>query len=162
MSADGKSIENIPVIAPVPVETRRQVAADGRTIQAVPVDGNGVQAGQGKVDPLVAAERMPATVSAPGHSAAARLDASAQRNGRPVTSARALSRFVVQVGAFADQKNAVALQTQLRQAGFDSHIDVLAPLHRVQMGPFDKREQAIKIRERLEVAGLSAMIVSAQ
>ncbi len=162
VSADGRTIENIPVIAPVPVETRRQVAADGRTIQAVPVDGNGVQAGQGKPDPLVAAERMQVTISAPGHSAAARLDASAQRNGGPVTSARALSRFVVQVGAFADQKNAVALQTQLRQAGFDSHIDVHAPLHRVQMGPFDKREQAIQIRERLEVAGLSAMIISAQ
>ena len=162
VAADGKTIANIPVIAPVPVETRRQVAADGKSIEAVPVDGNGVQAGQGKPDPLAALERVRATLSAPGHSAAARLDASAQRNGAGATSSRALSRFVVQVGAFADEKNALALQSQLRQAGFDSHIDDHAPLHRVQMGPFDKREQAIKIRERLEVAGLSAMIVSAQ
>lgn len=162
VAADGKTIESIPVIAPVPIDTRRQVAADGRSIEAVPVDGNGVQAGQGKPDPLAAAERTRiATVSAPGHSAAARLDASLQRGG-PAATSHASSRFVVQVGAFADQKNALALQAQLRDAGFDSHIEDHATLHRVQMGPFDKREQAIQVRERLEVAGLSAMIVTAQ
>ena len=162
VAADGRTIESIPVVAPVPIDTRRQVTADGRGIEAVPVDGNGVQVGQGKPDSLAAAERSRiATVSAPGHSAAARLDASMQHGVAPPSS-RATSRFVVQVGAFADQKNAVALQTQLREAGFDSHIEDHATLHRVQMGPFDRREQAISIRERLEVAGLSAMIVTAQ
>ena len=162
VSADGKTIDSIPVIAPVPVDTRRQVTADGRSIEAVPVDGNGIQSGQGRPDSLAAAERARiATVSAPGHSAAARLDASIQ-HGVALASSKTLSRFVVQVGAFADQKNALALQTQLREAGFDSHIEDHNTLHRVQMGPFDKREQAIQVRERLEVAGLSAMIVTAQ
>jgi len=110
------------------VETRRQVAADGKTIQAVPVAGVGAPA--------------------PGRAPEA---------GAPT---RATGKFVVQVGAFGDEKNALALQQKLRGAGFESFIDHGAVLHKVQIGPFETRDQAVKTRGALEAAGVSAIILT--
>ena len=106
------------------VDTRRQVAADGKTIETVPVRAN--------------EQRSPAPAA-------------------PVP--RLTGRFVVQVGAFADTKNANALQQKLHSEGFDSFIDHGPVLYKVQIGPFETREQALRTRERLEAAGISAMIV---
>jgi rare lipoprotein A len=108
------------------VETRRQVAADGKTIEAVPLSG-GLQA--------------------------------AVPQSRPAPAAKA-GRFVIQVGAFGDAKNAVALQEKLRAEGFETFIDRGPVLHKVQIGPFETRELAVKTRARLEAAGVSAIIIT--
>ena len=63
-------------------------------------------------------------------------------------------------GAFADANNAAQLQQRLRSAGFDSFIDKGPVLHKVQIGPFETRDEAVKTRSRLEAAGLSAIIVA--
>ena len=103
------------------VETRKQVAADGKTIEAVPV---------GTPKPVVPVQQ------------------------------KASGRFVVQVGAFGDEKNAIALQEKLRSEGFESFIDRGPVLHKVQIGPFETRELAVKTRARLEAAGVSAIIIT--
>ena len=105
------------------VETRKQVAADGKTIEAVPV---------GTPKPMPVLHSPPA----------------------------AKGRFVVQVGAFGDEKNAIALQEKLRSEGFESFIDRGPVLHKVQIGPFETRELAVKTRARLEAAGVSAIIIT--
>ena len=66
------------------------------------------------------------------------------------------------MGAFADAGNAAQLQQRLRSAGFDSFIDKGPVLHKVQIGPFETREEAVKTRTRLEAAGLSAIIITSR
>jgi rare lipoprotein A len=122
------------------VDTRRQVAADGRKIESVPVDGS---------KPAVAA-------SAPGHSTAEAIDRTRVAPRDPVR--KVAGTFFVQVGAFAVEANAKSLQQRLTQIGEQSHID-RDSLYRVRIGPFPTREQAIKARERLEASGMSAIIV---
>jgi rare lipoprotein A len=142
------------------VDTRRQVGADGRTIENVPVEPGSVADHAG----------------APGHETASDLDrarhpdvvvtetprtrptpapSSSSSTGR---TARSVS-FNVQVGAFSIEANAKALQQRLTAIGQQSYID-RANLWRVRIGPFATREQAIKARERLEAAGMSAIIVT--
>jgi rare lipoprotein A len=116
------------------VETRRQVAANGKTIETVPVM-------QPPPQPAPPATATPA----PTPNAV-----------RPTPS----GKYVVQVGAFADPNNAALLQQKLRSEGFDSFVDKGPALQKVQIGPFETREEAVKMRARLEAAGISAIIIT--
>jgi len=102
-------------------------------------------------------------VSAPGHSAAEKLDAAEQERRREAAatarSASAIRKFFVQVGAFAVEANAKSLQDRLTRIGQQSFVDH-SELYRVRIGPFTTREQAIKARESLEANGISAIIVA--
>ncbi|MEK6373278.1 MAG: septal ring lytic transglycosylase RlpA family protein [Acidobacteriota bacterium] len=118
------------------VETRRQVAADGKTIEAVPVRPSSQQAAGSSQPAPVSREPLAASRKPPS------------------------GRFVIQVGAFGDEKNAVALQQKLRAEGFETFIDRGPVLHKVQIGPFETRELAVKTRARLEAAGVSAIIIT--
>ena len=117
------------------VPTRRQVAADGKTIENVPL-----------ADPPPSATPAPMPPSKPAP--------------RTVTVVkRALGKFFVQVGAFSVETNARALQQQLSKIGQQSFVD-REDLYRVRIGPFDTRDQAVKTRAELESSGLSAIIVA--
>jgi len=82
----------------------------------------------------------------------------AQRFKKPLVQS-AVTKFFVQVGAFAQEANAKELLSQLAHIGQNAHIDA-GPLYKVRIGPFDTREQAIQARGRLETAGLSAIVVA--
>jgi len=117
------------------VETRKQVAANGRTIETVPV--------------------QPAPPAPPPDVGRA----SARPDGlKPVLHSS--GNYLVQVGAFADPKNAALLQEKLKSVGFDTFVDKGPVLSKVQIGPFETREEAVKTRARLEAAGVSAIIVT--
>ena len=75
----------------------------------------------------------------------------AQRFKKPLVQS-AVTKFFVQVGAFAQEANAKELLSQLAHIGQNAHIDA-GPLYKVRIGPFDTREQAIQARGRLETAG---------
>ena len=65
-------------------------------------------------------------------------------------------------GAAVDQcraELAKALQERLAKIGEPAWIDKSSLWH-VRIGPFETKEQAIKVRERLERAGISAIIVT--
>ena len=47
---------------------------------------------------------------------------------------------------------AVTVEMELRGAGFDSFVDKGPVLHKVQIGPFETRDEAVKMRARLEAA----------
>ena len=108
------------------VETRRQVAADGRTIENVPV-------GQAPPAPAIEPPRRVITMIGGG-------------------------KFVVQVGAFAQESNAKQLLGQLNKIGQQAYID-RTELFRVRIGPFPTRDAAIRVRAQLETAGMSAIVV---
>jgi len=132
------------------VETRKQVAPGGRSVEVVPVQP------QPAPPP---APPMPTPTPAPVH--VAKQPAPAPRPApAPAPATRASGRFVVQVGAFSIEANAKALQERLAKIGQEAWIDHTS-LYRVRIGPFETREQAIKARERLESTGISAIIVPA-
>lgn len=120
------------------VITRKQVSPDGRTLEEVPV-------GQGE-----------ATTASSFDS---QRKASAETRKTAAVRAAALRQFLVQVGAFAVERNAKSLQERLTSIGQPSFIDH-EELYRVRIGPFTTREQAVAARTSLEANGISAMIVS--
>jgi rare lipoprotein A len=116
------------------VETRRQVAANGTTIEDVPV----------KTSPLA-----PSPTPAPRVTPQPQPRAATPRTGR----------YVVQVGAFSQEANAKALQKKLSSIGQEATIEHTA-LYLVRIGPFDTRDQAASVRAKLEAAGISAIITT--
>ena len=68
-------------------------------------------------------------------------------------------KFVVQVGAFAQESNARQLLGQLNKIGQQAYID-RTELFRVRIGPFPTRDAAIRVRAQLETAGMSAIVVA--
>jgi len=78
----------------------------------------------------------------------------------PTPASSASSKFVVQVGAFAQEANAKELMTQLAHIGQSAYIDQGPRLYKVRIGPFDTRDQAIAARGRLETAGMSAIVMA--
>ena len=72
-------------------------------------------------------------------------------------------RFVVQVAALADQEKIAALQTKLNNAGIVSHTQKVATQTgertRVRIGPYTNKEDAEKVRAKLEKLGLSGSVL---
>lgn len=116
--------------------TRRQVSADGRTIEEVPISGN---------SPIPAATLDRVAVER----------AQMQRPKPPAAS----KQFVVQAGAFSVEANARVLQERLARVGQKSYVDREQTLYRVRIGPFATRDEAVTARTALEAQGMSAMIV---
>jgi rare lipoprotein A len=124
------------------VDTRRQVSADGRTIENVPVGGG---------------EPVP---SSPGHSTAEALDRSRIAASAPAPPpVRRRGQFIVQVGAFAVEENAKLLQDRLTKIGQSAWID-RNDLFRVRLGPFATRDLAVQARAALEANGISAIVMT--
>jgi rare lipoprotein A len=122
------------------VITRKQVGADGRTLEDVPI-------GQGEAP------------TASSYDTQRKAAADAQRRPAAVPRPSSLRQFMVQVGAFAVEGNAKSLQERLTSIGQRAFIDH-EELYRVRIGPFTTREQAVAARASLEANGISAMIVS--
>jgi rare lipoprotein A len=118
------------------VETRRQVAANGTTIEDVPV----------KTSPL------PPTP-------APRVTPQPQPQPQPRAATPRTGRYVIQVGAFSQEANAKALQKKLAGIGQEATIDHTS-LYLVRIGPFETRDQAATVRAKLEAAGISAIITA--
>jgi rare lipoprotein A len=116
------------------VETRRQVAANGTTIEDVPV----------KTSPL-----PPSPAPTPRVTPQPQPRAATPRSGH----------YVIQVGAFSQEANAKALQKKLASIGQNATIEHTA-LYLVRIGPFDTRDQAASVRAKLEAAGISAIITT--
>jgi rare lipoprotein A len=119
-------------------ETRKQIGPDGRTITRVPVAAN-------------ESAELSATTADESRRAGS---AAAATTARPVTG------FAIQVGAFQQQANADALHDRLTSLGQQGYVDRSGSLYRVRIGPFSTRDQAVKARQTLESLGISAMIVS--
>lgn len=118
-------------------ETRRQVAANGTSIEDVPV----------KTEPLPPSSSKPVPAPVP------------RTTPQPPPAATHGGRYVVQVGAFSQEANAKALQKKLKAIGQEATIDHTS-LYLVRVGPFETREQAAGVRAKLEASGISAIITS--
>ena len=72
-----------------------------------------------------------------------------------------LTRYTVQVGAYREYDNALAVQEKLRQSGDNFPVKIYAhkDVHRVRVGIYSKRTEAEDIRRRLARLGFDAAIV---
>ncbi len=120
------------------VPTRRQVAADGKTIEDVPIPDAG---------PIPPSPRI---------TAAENLD---RQRIPPPPAAKRSGKYVVQAGAFSVEANAKALRDRLMRIGQSAYVDREA-LFRVRIGPFATRDEAVRTRTALEANGMSAIIVT--
>jgi len=160
--AEPPKVEAVPAPAPAPVtvenvqvveehkgvETRRQVSATGKTVETVPVPQPKSSGGQA-LSP-VPPPPTPAPRPAP---------AQGQAKVPVLHTETRTGKYVVQVGAFSIEANAKALQERMVKIGEQAWIDK-ASLWHVRIGPFETKAEAIKVRERLERAGISAIIVT--
>jgi rare lipoprotein A len=144
------TVDNVQVIEEHKgVETRRQVSASGQSVEVVPV-------------PQPTTKPAPVPAPAPVQPQPRVQPTPPAPKPQPPTPAPTPARtggYVVQVGAFSVEANAKALQERLAKIGEQAWIDK-ASLWHVRFGPFETKEQAIKQRERLERAGISAIIVT--
>ena len=80
------------------------------------------------------------------------------------TSADSSSRFVVQVGAFADGAKAQEVRVKLERAGLKTYTHVAQTKEgartRVRVGPFAKREDAEKAAAKIKKIDLPAAILT--
>jgi cell division protein FtsN len=72
---------------------------------------------------------------------------------------------LVQLGAFRNPEEAEQLRAKLLLQGLQAKISEREQggrvVHRVRLGPFERREEADKVRERLD-GGSSAVVVRVQ
>lgn len=90
--------------------------------------------------------------------------AQALLEGREPTSlAAGASRFVVQIGAYADAAKAHEVRLKLERAGLKTYTQVVQPKEgkriRVRVGPFESKAQADKVVDRIKKLDLSASVL---
>lgn len=87
--------------------------------------------------------------------------AAAKEDTKPAPAA---SRFIVQVGAFADAEKVRQVRQQAERAGVKTYTQVVqtadGPRTRVRVGPYASREEAEKAAGALKKAGLAGAILT--
>ncbi len=82
----------------------------------------------------------------------------------PAKAADGSSRFVVQVGAFADGSKAHEVRVKLERAGLKTYTHVAQTSDgartRVRVGPFAKRDEAEKAAAKIKKLDLPAAILT--
>jgi cell division protein FtsN len=75
-------------------------------------------------------------------------------------------QYFVQAGAFRGVEEAEQMRARLSLMGLQARVSEREQagrvVFRVRLGPFDRREDAEKAGERLEAAGVSAVLVRVQ
>jgi DedD protein len=109
----------------------------------------------------VAPAPVPAPASAPGQADGAR--AQALLEGRAASAPAPAGRYVVQIGAFAEEKTVREVRAKAQKAGLETYTQVITPAAgprtRVRIGPFPRREDAEAAAARAQKAGLPASVI---
>ena len=145
-----------PAPAPVPVPAPVPTPAPSRPAPSRPAASTAVAAPAAASRPIAAAAPARAA-SNDGERARALLE------GRPETAAEG-SRFVVQVGAFADAEAAREARKQVDKLGLKTYTQVAQTASgsriRVRAGPFATRAEADAASAKAKAAGLVAVVLT--
>lgn len=95
-----------------------------------------------------------ARLSADAARAAALLEGRSVAANSPSTS----ESLVVQLGAYRDRANALALRDKLKAAGFPAYSETLGDKTRVRVGPFSSRDAAEQAMQRLAAKGYKGVV----
>lgn len=79
-------------------------------------------------------------------------DEQSSKTSKPVKTRVGLSSWMIQVGSFSNHDNATKVVSQLREAGYDTHLETAQvqskKVHRVRVGPeIDKARAEAKAKE---------------
>jgi DedD protein len=89
--------------------------------------------------------------------------ANTKANPAPTTPEKKPGKFTVQVAALATQEKIHELQTRLKDAGIQSYTQKVATESgdrtRIRVGPFGNKEEAEKMRARLNKLGMNGTVV---
>ena len=166
-SAHGNEVAVVPPVepaSPVPEKPAPVAPAEPPTAAAIAPAVTAPTAPKAPDEHKSAAKTPPkpaeAPKTAPKGAAAPKAEASA-----PATpaSAKAETRFAVQVGAFANAGSARAQADKARKAGVRVYTETVKTAQgertRVRVGPFASREAADQARAKLKSIGLDASVV---
>ncbi len=148
-----------------PAETTRSAAAAAVTGKATPASAPAAAASKPTAKP---AEVKAAEVkAAPKADDSARVKAILEGGsgaGTKDDGAATSGRFVVQVGAFADNNAARETRLKVEKLGLKTYTQVVdtdaGKRTRVRVGPFASRDDAAKAAERVKAAGLPAALLT--
>lgn len=116
------------------VRVRKEVSADGKTIVEQPANEEIAHAG-----PMTVVRQVPSIAS---------------------TATSSSSKYLLQLGAFSSRENAELFRERVRVIVDKSYIEEDGSMFRVRVGPFDDKIAAIEAREKVEMNGISAMLLS--
>lgn len=140
--------------APADAATANPAAATA----GVPNPGAGAPTPAVTADPLAAAAAAPAA-SSPPPAATPQPANKAQATNDPFT-------YFVQAGAFKSAADADAQKAKLSMMGIEAKVSEREQagraIFRVRSGPFDDKDQAEKIKARLDANGMDAALVRVQ
>ncbi len=171
----------VPFVNKVPQRTAEQDAAEaeknknwdpnGALSSRVPVTRPGATSG-GVVTPAPAGSAVlpPGGVPEPTPSRpnpadilAGRTPADPDASTKPSTDAL---NYFVQAGAFGRLEDAEAQRAKLAMSGYQARVTEREQsgrtVYRVRLGPFDKREEAVQIKDKLESNGVESALVQVQ
>jgi len=99
----------------------------------------------------------------PASAAAKTAPAAAGTSAATPAGPAVAERFVVQVGAYAEEGAVRAVRTRVERLGLRTYTQVVkveaGERTRVRVGPFDDRAEADKVAARLQQAGLPAAVL---
>jgi DedD protein len=152
---------------PVPASARVTPAPAESLSQGESMDPPApASAGVPASSPLADVLKPSAASQAPARTAdAARAQAALEgRETKAPNTSAANARFVVQVGAFAEEAASTEVRKKVEKLGLKTYTQVVntssGSRTRVRIGPIDSKEQANKVAERLKAAGLSAAVLT--
>lgn len=112
----------------------------------------------------VAAAARPAASAGDGGRARALLEGKEPATAKTAEAAHEAGRFVVQVGAFADEAAARETRSKVDKLGLKSYTQVVETASgsriRVRAGPFSSRDEADKAMAKARAAGLTAVVLT--
>ncbi len=158
-----------PIAADVPIVIPAQPAlapltpvAPAAGVPAAPVEPQVAKAEPAPTTPApvtAPAPEVPAKPSAPAAPLAAKTAAPAAASA-PATG----ERFVVQVGAYADQARAREVRLKIERAGLKTYTQVAKTSEgnriRVRLGPFNTRAEADKVAQKIKSLGLTPGVLT--
>jgi DedD protein len=135
----------------VPEGTAEPLGVPAQTSAPLPVTSRRQTSGR-----LVLEQSPPKPAHANSSSSIAAAPAKAAPPLANAANSAAPAGFVVQVGVFANPGNAEELRAKLKAAGIPTQVET-----RVQVGPFNTRQEAVAAQAKLKSLGLDAGMVLA-
>jgi DedD protein len=159
-------------VKPLPLPPQAPVAAVKVVTEPAPVASEPkpeTKVAEAKPEPKVETKPEPKVEAKPAEpkpdaQAADAAKARALLEGKTVDTAAAGTRYVVQVGAFADEAKAREARLKLERAGLKTYTNVAETKDgkrtRVRAGPFASRAEADKAAEKIKGLDLPAAILT--
>ena len=141
-----------------------EAPADAATANPAAATAGVPNPGAGAPTPAVTADPLAAAASAPAASAPPPAATPQPANKAPATNDP--FTYFVQAGAFKSAADADAQKAKLSMMGIEAKVSEREQagraIFRVRSGPFDDKDQAEKIKARLDASGMDAELVRVQ